>query len=333
MAFATGSIGSTTATAQAATSGSCTLSAKLVPSCGVLQGVAPGAYSSTPRTQALLDFEKTVGQHMDIFHVYHRAPQLFPTKAEISVARQSGNHRLLLENWKPEAGHTWAQVANGASDAQIDREASYLKSTYRAKFFLTIHHEPENDVNQNAGSGYTAANYRSMYRHVVRRLRADGVHNAVTVMDYIADPTWGSKSWFNSLYPGDDVVDWVAADPYACVRAGHCGDFAGMVNRTYGPKTASWPGFYNWATTKHPSKPVMIAEWGVFEHSGYPMEKPAFFKSAMNELGNFPRIKALVYFDSANAPRGNTEVNSTSMALSAFKQVAGLPSLLKVVLP
>jgi len=33
--------------------GTCQVDAKLVPSCGVLWGVAPGAYSSTPRDQAL----------------------------------------------------------------------------------------------------------------------------------------------------------------------------------------------------------------------------------------------------------------------------------------
>lgn len=269
---------------------------------------------------------------MDIYHAYHVAPQLFPTKAEIGIANQAGKHRLLLENWKPEAGHTWAQVANGASDSVIDKEAAYLKSNFTEKFYLTVHHEPENDVNATAGSGNTAADYRLMFRHVVQRLRNDGVKNAVTVVDYMGDPDWSSKPWFNNLYPGDDVVDWIAEDPYACVRAGKCGDFANMVNRRYGANSP-WPGFYTWATTKHPSKPVMIAEWGAFEHTETPNDKPAFFRSAMSELANFPKIKALVYFDSPHAPRGNTEVNSSASALSVFRQLVDLPSLLKVILP
>lgn len=318
-------------TKPAASTGSCTLSAALVPACGVLQGVAPGQFVN-PGAQALATYEQTVGQHMDIYHAYHVAPQLFPTKPEIGIANQAGKHRLLLENWKPENGHTWAQVANGASDSVIDKEAAYLKSTYTNKFYLAIHHEPENDVNASPGSGNTASDYRAMFRHVVQRLRGDGVHNAVTVVDYMGDPDWSSKPWFNDLYPGDDVVDWIAEDPYACVRAGKCGDFAGMVNRKYGAKSP-WPGFYTWATTKHPSKPIMVAEWGAFEHSETPNDKPAFFKSAMSELANFPKIKAVVYFDSPHAPRGDTQVNSSPSALSAFRQLVDLPSLLQVILP
>jgi beta-mannanase len=269
---------------------------------------------------------------MDIYHGYHVAPQLFPTKEEIGIARQTGKHRLLMENWKPEDGHTWAQVAKGSSDAQIDREAAYLKATYTAKFFLAVHHEPENEINATAGSGFTATDYRAMFRHVVLRLRNDGVRNAVTVMDYMGDPTWGAKPWFRDLYPGDDVVDWVAADPYACVRVDNCGDFAGLVNRRYG-SSSSWPGFYKWSTTNHASKPIMIAEWGVFEHTSDPSKKAAFFRSVMSELGNFPKIKALVYFDSPHASRGDTRVTSSPVSLAAFRQLVDLPALLKVHLP
>ncbi len=38
-----------------------------------------------------------------------------------------------MENWKPEHGNTWAQVAAGvpAVDQAIDNEANYLKSHLR----------------------------------------------------------------------------------------------------------------------------------------------------------------------------------------------------------
>ena len=133
-----------------------------------------------------------------------------------------------MENWKPELGNTWAQVAAGvpAVDQEIDNEAAYLKTVYTKPFFLSVHHEPENEIIATPGSGYTAADYAAMYRHVVLRLKADGVTNAIFVMDYMGYFKWGLQSWFNDLYPGDDVVDWIAYDPYS--TAG--GTFATMVN-------------------------------------------------------------------------------------------------------
>ena len=65
-----------------------------------------------------------------------------------------------------------------------------------------------------------------MYRHVVLRLKADGVTNAIYVMDYMGYSKWGEQSWFNDLYPGDDVVDWIAYDPYSTGN----GTFATMVD-------------------------------------------------------------------------------------------------------
>ena len=46
-------------------------------------------------------------------------------------------------------------------------------------------------------------------------------------------PTWGDKSWFNTLYPGNDVVDWLAEDPYIIGPKGswYDNDYAGLVNR------------------------------------------------------------------------------------------------------
>ena len=45
-------------------------------------------------------------------------------------------------------------------------------------------------------------------------------------------------------------------------------DFTSLMNRTQ--KGHSFPGFYTWATTKHPSKPIMVAEWGIGESSANP---------------------------------------------------------------
>jgi Carbohydrate binding domain len=306
----------------------CTISAILVPSCGAWFGVGVNPLGGESWGQALTNFEATTGRTAAIVHWYHGATSLFPSASEIAEARQTGHRRLLLINWRPSGGHTWAQVANGAVDSVIDKEAAYVKSHFTERFFLSIEAEPENNVNPTAGSGYTAADYRNMYRHVVLRLRGDGVHNIVTVMDYIGLPTWGTKSWFSSLYPGNDVVDWLAEDPYIIGPIGswYDNDYAGFVNRTF--PGYNYPGFYSWAGNIAPGKPIMIAEWGVQELSGASSWKPGKFNNIASHLANFPRVKAFVYWNSNyHAPVGTTRVDSSSASLTAYKNLAHLAAL------
>ncbi len=295
----------------------CTVSALLVPSCGVWWGIGPNPLGSESWDQSLTNFENQQGRLSDVLHYYHVGTGLFPTANEINRTHEGGETRLLMENWKPELGHTWAQVAAGvpAVDTEIDNEAAYLKSHFTTKFFLSIHHEPEDEVIPTAGSGYTAADYAAMYRHVVLRLKADGVTNAVYVMDYMGYWKWGEQSWFNSLYPGDAVVDWIAYDPYSTGS----GTFASMVNAKDGTK---WPGFYTWATTVHPGKPLMLGEWGVTEVSSNANGKANFFNTMPNYEKSFPAIKALLYWNAAGYP---TRIDSSPQSLAAFQQLAKNP--------
>jgi beta-mannanase len=229
---------------------------------------------------------------------------------------------MLFMNWKPELGDSWAQVAAGDPkvDANIDAEASYIKSHFASKFFLTIHHEPENEVNQTPGSGYTASNYAAMFRHVEDRLRADGVTNIVYVMDYMGYYKWGQQSWFDDLYPGAGYVDWIAWDPYT-TAATDSDDFAQMMNAAHG----SWPGFYNWATSFAPGKPLMLAEWGVRTRSDVSaLRKPWFFLNIVTQIASYPDLKALVYFDSYISGVDST-IHTSPLAELAFALLAKQP--------
>jgi hypothetical protein len=294
----------------------CAVTEKLIPTCGAWWGIAPDVFSGRRPTQAVEMAERRMGRRADIVHVYHRGGELFPTPQERLIAQ---GPRLLLINWKPAPEHTWADVARGVADVRIDTLAAYINRTFPGRFFLTIHHEPEDDV--RAGSGFSATDYAAMYRYVVTRLRSRGVHNAVTVMTYMGAPNWASKPWFDKLYPGDDVVDWVAIDPYADDRVA---DFAGLVNKTR-PDFPKWPGFYRWMQARFPAKPIMIAEWGAFERSNAPRFKRDFFSSVARQIDDYPQIKAMVYFDSPVAPRGDTRFDTTPGATKAFSDLGREP--------
>ena len=131
--------------------------------------------------------------------------------------------------------------------------------------------------------------------------------------------------WFKDLYPGNDVVDWIAQDPYAFGKGPvWLSSFEGMANRTDNAKT--WPGFYNWAATNYPDKPQMLSEWGVDQPAASPGYKVGFFNSAAAELATLPKLKALVYWDSNGVDTagkalsvGKTQIDINATTKNAFR--------------
>ncbi len=271
------------------TPGSCTVSALLVPSCGAWLG------SSTPSNDGKFDYSVGLAEYAavaqnppDILHFYKRNAEVFPNSSEIALSERSGRQRaLLLYNWKPSTTLTWRQIANGRADDAIASVAANIKA-YPRRFFLALYHEPENDLG-GPNSGMTPTDYVDMYRHVVGRLDELGVTNAVYVMNYMGFNQWADV--VDPLYPGDDVVDWIAYDPYG--REDHT-DLESLLNR---PDETGWPGFYDWATNKAPGKPIMLAEWGI-NLLDQP-DAPAVLDGGAQVIEEqFPMIKALVYWNS-----------------------------------
>jgi hypothetical protein len=306
----------------------CHTAAKLVPTCGILWGVAPGARTEERGAAALADFERKTGRHQAVYHAYHHGiRQLFPTEQEIAIARQPGRKRVLLLNWKPEST-TWAGIARGdrRTDAFLDRLAEHLRRNFREPFFFAIHHEAEDQVRERRGSGYTARDYAAMYRHVVHRLRAHGATNLVTVLVHMAYVPHTTKTWFSDMYPGDDVVDWIGFDTYSYSDPGYGhGDFAELLNRRSALKPG-WPGFYNWVRARHPGKPLMVAEWGVWFSKRNPGHMAAFYREVGQQIGRFPAIKAMVHFETpANRKGQDSSVDSTPAALREYRRLGKLP--------
>jgi beta-mannanase len=313
---------------QGTAAANCKVDAKLVPSCNILWGAAAGGFSQTPRDQALRSWEKASGRTASIFHQYHRGDELFPTKAEMAMTRDPARPRVLLVNWKIAEGTTWAKVAAGQKDARIDRLAAYVRANYHNEpFFLAPHHEPENDVIAKAGSGMTAKDYAAMYRHAMTRLKAKGVTKAINVVAYMGNEKWMAQKWWADLYPGDDVVDWIGLDSYVNAQPGgyHHGDFADLLDRS---PTGGGPGFYEWATTRHAKKPIMVAEWGVYHSTSRKADKAKIFNTVLSELRKRPAIKAMVYFDCVKDDEGdrNISIESSPETLAAFRKIANDPT-------
>lgn len=238
--------------------------------------------------EGIRQYEAVSRNEPDIVHVYKRDGNRFPSPSDRQVSERPGHQRsILLINWKPSTTYTWRQIADGAADANIENVAEGIKA-YPYKFFLTVWHEPENDLG-GPGSGQTTADYVAMYRYVVNKLRSLGVTNVVYVWNMMGSSN--HSHLYDELYPGHDVVDWIAWDPYGQEKVT---DMGLLVNRPVPAR--NWPGFYQWATAKAPGKPLMLAEWG-FDHVTS-THGPAALRSGAEILSTqYPQLKALVYWN------------------------------------
>ncbi len=302
-------------------SSGCGVSALLVPACGAWLGASiPSRDGNYTWSKGLAEYESVAQNVPDILHFYKNGNQTFPSKSELAVAERPGKPRsLLLYNWKP-TGATWREVANGAADSQIANVANGLKK-YPHKVFLNIYHEPEDQVRTSASSGMTVADYKAMYRHVVDKLRSHGVNNAVYVWNPMGYEGW--RDYLDGLYPGDDYVDWMCYDPYA--KDDMRKNLADIANR---PRpNLGWPGYYDWATTKAPGKPLMMCEFGVDTISN---SDPAAILGGDAEqlMRDFPMLKAFVYWNSVDS-HVDTRIDNTSAKGraygDAYRQFANQP--------
>jgi beta-mannanase len=301
----------TTTTTTTVPSGQCTVSSLLVPSCGAWFGAStPSRNGSYDYTAGLVEYEAVAQNTPDILHFYKTGNVKFPNAEEIRASERAGNQRsLLFYNWKPSTQITWRDIANGGADANIATVATGLKA-YPHKLFLTIYHEPEDNVDPSANSGMTPDDYAAMYRHVVTRLRELGVTNAVYVWNTMGYYGW--EEYLDGLYPGHEYVDWLCYDPYA--KNNRQTTLPALVNDV--KPDIGWPGYYTWATAKAPGKPIMWCEWGVDMTTN---TNPAINLAgdAAQMLSGYPMLKAFVYWNDANSVV-NTRIDEPSAKGAAY---------------
>jgi chitodextrinase len=320
--------------AQAAT---CTVDEKLVNSCRPWLAAAvshyPMAGGSFDRAAQFSFFEKrlnnpevlstpslpvTITNKLDFVHTY-RAPGQVIGSWEKTMINRAGTYLQL--NWKP-TETTWA-AADGRDatvNANIDLMANSVKSVAPKKVFLTVFHEPENDV--TAGTGGTGcspsngsygspADYRAMWQNVRNRFDALGVSNVVWSMNYMGYVSY--DCYVPQLWPGNHLVDWVTWDPYD----GGTATYASSVSRFYNRLLSTSD-----ATHDYNSKPWGLAEFGYWNQNGdsTPAEAVKYWQQAQAsvETNQFPRLKMYSVFDST--PDG-TYIDSAFVGLQ-FAQTA-----------
>jgi hypothetical protein len=290
------------------------MSSDLVPRCGLWWG----AHASI----GLPAFETLIGRKVAIDHDFLGWTDKFPTPSEkLEVA----GGRILFVDWAatnfatgaPDA--TWAAIARGSQNAVINSEAADLRS-FGQKIMLTFQAEPEQHIYVPYGD---AAEYVAAWQHIHALFIADGVRNVVWVWDVEGD-VYDHGSTYQTWYPGDADVNWIMWDPY------------NWFGCTGGSKT--WNTFadiitpmYEWLTThsgtpgngNYLSKPWGIGEYGTVEGATPTAEAQWYEDEVVQAQTDFPKLKALVYFDSDDIAPGrscNWTVNSSADSLAGYQE-------------
>ncbi|MHB1131380.1 MAG: glycosyl hydrolase [Chloroflexota bacterium] len=213
-----------------------------------------------------------------------------------------------------------ADIYGGRHDAYIRDWATAAKN-WGKPMFLRFNHEMNGwwypwseQVNGNAAGDYIKA-----WRHVHDIFASVGANNVKWV--WAANIVGPQTTPLNAMYPGDAYVDWVAIDGYnwAADRGDPWMSFTQVMKPTYDA-----------LGSLAPAKPVMVAETGTSEDGGpqgKPASKAAWIKSALTtEIpNNFPRIKALVWFNwNDNDPILDWPIETSQASIDAF--AAGIAS-------
>ncbi len=263
-------------------------------------GYVPGATYPV----RIAEHEERIGRPLDLVHIYVTSRPTI-TDYEKSVASDPDKHALV--NWK--VSTRWADASDGSMDEAIDVMGRSLASIPN-KVMFTLGHEPEIHLTPGSDpacppapktdSRGTAAEYVAMWHHIRERFDALGVDNVVWVMNYL-----GYVKYFGcaeSLWPGNDHVDWVMWDPYPNTKS----------------YTETVGGFYDHLSTHsdaehdYLSKPWGLAEWGYpgsDQARAYAMYAEA---QATLHTNRFPKLKAYLIWDNLVAGGNDDRVGFDS---------------------
>ena len=202
-----------------------------------------------------------------------------------------------------------AKIAAGAFDPFIRSWAIGLRKIGRPVLLRLDHEMNGNWYAWSPGvNGNTAAQYVAMWRHVHDLFAQEGATN----VRWVWSPNAGTP--FSSLYPGNAYVDWVGLDGYNWGRTNGWTPWQSF--------TAVFSGSYREALALS-SRPLMIAETSSVE-IGAPSgaSKAAWISHALeSEVSqNFPRVRALIWFDQNNGNGQDFRIDSSGASLAALAQ-------------
>lgn len=237
--------------------------------------------------------------------------------------------RELMASIKPKRENgqevKWREIANAQPGSTIHNEMLDLArgaKAYGDPMILGFHHEPEH--RKNLGFG-TSADYKAAFRKVHDVFASEGATNVrfawiMTAWSFeVGDIHPDDRRIADKWYPGDDVVDYISVQEYNWAT---CRDN----NDSWESLEAGLEPFMRFAR-KHPSKQLVLSEWGSPE--GSPGQKATWIDEAraLFKQGEYKdRFAAILYFHFDDRAAGNNAcqwwLDSSDSARDAARRLA-----------
>jgi parallel beta-helix repeat protein len=269
-----------------------------------LLGVGAWAAPATAQQEATRRLETAIGRRLDIGHSY------VPWGAALGEAPAANvaAGRIPMISFGKEGN--WRAVAAGRHDrylAALARGVSGLGSPALLRYAEGMDSASPRTI-RSRGTAYVAA-----WRHVHDLFAAKGVR-AFWVWSPGADAFAGARGGVDQYWPGDDYVDWVAADGF---------NWGGCTGRTawrdLGP---IFNAFYSWGSAR--AKPLMISGTGTVEDPIDPGRKRGWYQDAAGALGrSMPRVRAVVLLDQGG--RCDWRPDTSALSMQGFVDFARDP--------
>lgn len=274
--------------------------------------VSVDAHTGPSREAAWSKFEAQAGRQMDVDRVFKQWDEPCVNASDQASAAAG---RTLLISWTAKrrngAGYeSWARIASGEVDDLIDTCAAALNSLGTTVEF-TFQHEPE--TNTGSLRAGTPADYIAAYRHVVDRMRLNGV-NARFVPIFMAITARQGK--MSTWYPGNNWADGVGFDGYnwyGCVAP----------NGPWVTPSFVFQAAYNF--TLQVGKPMVIAEWGTGEDPAVVGRKARWINDLSAMVKSRPNIVEVNIYNSGRNKHCPRYADTSPSSQAAFVAMGADP--------
>ncbi len=279
------------------TAGECRPTELLEPPCGAWFG------AFVPHERADLEekveaYEEKAGRRLDVVYTYHDMSLPEGTRREgqlLSPEEQRvGEDRMLLLSWESkwwggtkEQQPRWSEIAAGdldrtVIDVQARRVKDYGQRTGK-KVFLSFDLEMDTRTPANG----TPEQYVRAYRHIHDRFRELGVDNVVWT--WIITGYLNHGDLFESMYPGDEYVDWIGYNQYNYHRC----------------HKTEWLTFEQTQTATHEwirenisaDKPLMLSEFGSAADPTRPGRQAEWYARVPSVLKELEGVRAALQWN------------------------------------
>ena len=211
--------------------------------------------------------------------------------------------------WQPQVNYqcvSFNDVLNKKYDSYI---TSFAQGVKKLGYTIRINLAPEMNASWESwgvgNCGNDANNTKAFWQYVVTKFRSLEVTN----VQWVWTPNvhfWGEKYSYSDLFPGDDYVDFLGLDGY---------------NWGTSQSWSKWQSFREiFESSYHDltalsGKKILIMETASTEDGG---NKADWIKEMFKELGNFPQIQGITWFNINKET--DWRINSSDSSKQAFLQ-------------